>query len=285
MRKSILICLAVLVAVPLAAQQQQAPQLRTPRPSPKASVMQTIGLTDVTITYSRPGVKGRQIWGALVPYGSVWRTGANEATTISFSDDVTINGQSLPKGTYSLHTIPGADQWTIIFNKVANQWGSFKYDAAQDALRVTAKPHRDEFREWLTFDVQELSSDAGTVAIRWENLAVPFTVGTNSTQKVISDARALVSGAKPDDWRTPYRAASWAIDNGVNLDEGSKWLDQSLKANENIQNLFLKARLQARQGDRTGAMVTAERAISKGTPQDADEVSEIRKSMDSWKSR
>jgi hypothetical protein len=283
MRRSILICLAVLVAVPLAA--QQAPQLRTPRPSPKASVTQTIGLTDVTITYSRPGVKGRQIWGALVPYGSVWRTGANEATTISFSDDVTINGQSLPKGTYSLHTIPGADQWTIIFNKVANQWGSFKYDAAQDALRVTAKPHRDEFREWLTFDVQELSSDAGTVAIRWENLAVPFTVGTNSTQKVISDARALVSGAKPDDWRTPYRAASWAIDNGVNIDEGSKWLDQSLKANENIQNLFLKARLQARQGDRTGAMVTAERAISKATPQDADEVSEIRKSMDSWKSR
>jgi hypothetical protein len=282
MRRSILICLAVL-AVPLAA-QQQAPQLRTPRPSPKASVMQTIGLTDVTITYSRPGVKGRQIWGALVPYGSVWRTGANEATTISFSDDVTINGQSLPKGTYSLHTIPGADQWTIIFNKVANQWGSFKYDAAQDALRVTAKPHRDEFREWLTFDVQELSSDAGTVAIRWENLAVPFTVGTNSTQKVISDARALVSGAKPDDWRTPYRAASWAIDNGVDIDEGSKWLDQSLKANENIQNLFLKARLQARQGDRTGAMVTAERAISKATPQDADEVAEIRKSVNSWKS-
>jgi hypothetical protein len=283
MRRSILICLAVLVAVPLAA--QQAPQLRTPRPSPKASVTQTIGLTDVTITYSRPGVKGRQIWGALVPYGSVWRTGANEATTISFSDDVTINGQSLPKGTYSLHTIPGADQWTIIFNKVANQWGSFKYDAAQDALRVTVKPHRDEFREWLTFDVQELSSDAGTVAIRWENLAVPFTVGTNSTQKVISDARALVSGAKPDDWKTPYRAASWAIDNGVNIDEGSKWLDQSLKANENIQNLFLKARLQARQGDRTGAMVTAERAISKATPQDADEVAEIRKSIDSWKSR
>jgi hypothetical protein len=121
------------------------------------------------------------------------------------------------------------------------------------------------------------------VAIRWENLAVPFTVGTNTTQKVVSDARALVSGAKPDDWKTPYRAASWAIDNGVNLDDGSKWLDQSLKINENIQNLYLKARLQARQGDRVGAMVTAERAISKATPQDAEEVVEIRKSIDSWK--
>jgi hypothetical protein len=281
MRKSNLIWLAILVALPLAA--QQGPQLRTPRPSPKASVMQTIGLTDMTITYSRPGVKGRPIWGSLVPYDKVWRTGANEATTISFSDDVTINGQPLPKGTYSLHTIPGRDQWTIIFNKVADQWGSFKYDAAQDALRVTAKPHRDEFREWMTFDVQDLSSDSGTVAIRWENLAVPFTVGTNTTQKVVSDARALVSGAKPDDWKTPYRAASWAIDNGVNLDEGSRWLDQSLKINENIQNLYLKARLQARQGDRMGAMVTAERAISKATPQDSEEVAEIRKSIDSWK--
>src|ERR1700686_928406 len=204
MRKSNLICLAILVAVPLAA--QQAPQLRTPRPSPKASVMQTIGLTDMTITYSRPGVKGRPIWGSLVPYDKVWRTGANEATTISFSDDVTINGQPLPKGTYSLHTIPGRDQWTLIFNKVADQWGSFKYDAAQDALRVTARPEKSAFHEWLTFEVMQTSPDAATVAIRWENLAVPFTVGTNTTQKVVSDARSLVSTAKPDDWKTPYRA-------------------------------------------------------------------------------
>jgi hypothetical protein len=280
MRKLMLTCLAILAAVPLAAQ----PQLRTPRPSPKASLTQAIGLTDMTITYSRPGVKGRQIWGSLVPYDKVWRSGANEATTISFSDDVTINGQALPKGTYSLHTIPGRDQWTIIFNKVADQWGSFKYDVAQDALRVTVRPEKSAFHEWLTFDVPQVSSDAATVALYWENLGVPFAVGTNTTQKVIGDARNLVSGAKPDDWKTPYRAASWAIDNGVALDEGTKWLDQSLKINENIQNLFLKARLQARQGDRTGAMVTAERAISKATPQDTEEVAEIRKSIDSWKS-
>ena len=157
MRKLILMGLAVLAAVPLAA--QQTPQLRTPRPSPKASVMQTIGLTEMTITYSRPGVKGRQIFGALVPYGTVWRTGANEATTISFSDDVTINGQPLAKGTYSLHTIPGKDQWTIIFNKVAEQWGSFKYDQAQDALRVTARPEKSSFQELMEFDVPQVSAD------------------------------------------------------------------------------------------------------------------------------
>src|SRR5437899_746922 len=128
MRKLTLLLL-LLSSLPLAA------QLRTPRPSPKASVMQTVGLTDVTIVYSRPGVKGREIWGALVPYDKVWRTGANEATTFAVSDDVMINGQPLPKGTYSLHTIPGKDEWTIIFNKDAGQWGSFSYDEAKDALR------------------------------------------------------------------------------------------------------------------------------------------------------
>src|SRR5437763_15334692 len=123
MRKLILMALAILVAVPLAA--QPAPQLRTPRPSPKASVMQTIGLTDITITYSRPGVKGRQIFGGLVPYGKVWRTGANAATQFVVSGDVTIEGQKLPAGSYSMHTIPGPDSWTLVFNTDANQWGSF----------------------------------------------------------------------------------------------------------------------------------------------------------------
>src|SRR5438876_1248992 len=169
MRKSILAL--ALIAFPLAAQQTPAPQLRTPRASQKQVVTQTVGFTDVTITYSRPGVKGRQIWGGLVPYDKVWRTGANEATTISFSDDVMINSQPLPKGTYSLHTIPGRDSWTIIFNKTANQWGSFNYDAAQDALRVTVKPEKADFREWMSFDVPQLSTDSATVALRWENLA------------------------------------------------------------------------------------------------------------------
>jgi hypothetical protein len=282
MRKSILICLVLLAALPLAAQQQTAPQLRLPRPSQKASVTQTIGLTDMTITYSRPGVKGRVIWGGLVPYDKVWRTGANEATTISFSDDVMINGQPLPKGAYSLHTIPGRDSWTIIFNKTANQWGSFSYDAAQDALRVTVKPEKADFREWMSFDIPQLSTDSATVAIRWENLAVPFTVNTGTAQKVLADVRAALAAAKPDDWRTPYRAANFANDNRM-PDDAAKWLDQSIKAQENINNLYLKARMQARAGDRMAAIYTAERAISKATPQDAEEVAEIRKDIDAWK--
>lgn len=246
---------------------------------------QTVGFTDITITYSRPGVKGRQIWGGLVPYDKVWRSGANEATTIAFSDDVTINGQPLPKGTYSLHTIPGKDEWTIVFNNTANQWGSFSYDPAKDALRVKAKPQAAPFAEWLTYEIPQLTPDQATVTIHWENLAVPFTIGTNTTQKVLADARAAVAAAKPDDWQTPLRAATFAIENRVALDEGNKWLDQSIKINENIRNLFEKARAQAMAGDRAGAIATAQKAISKAGEKDKDEVGEIQHSIESWKSK
>ncbi len=283
MRKMILAVAILAAAIPLSAQQAAAPKIQMPRVSPKATLTQTVGLTDVTITYSRPSVKGRQIWGALVPYDKVWRTGANEATTIVFSDDVTINGQALPKGTYSLHTIPGKDQWSIVFNNVANQWGSFNYDASKDALRVAAKSEKGPFTEVMTFDVPSVSVDQATFTLRWENLVVPFTVGTNTTQKVLASARTAVAAAKPDDWQTPYRAASYGYDNRVALDEAAKWLDQSLKINENINNLFLKARAQAAAGDRAGAISTAERAIAKAGPKDKEEVAEIEKSIASWK--
>src|SRR5687767_6702669 len=153
MRKTIIVIATLLLSTAAWAQQ-----LNLPRVSPKGSVMQTVGTTDITVMYNRPGVKGRTIWGGLVPWDQVWRTGANEATTIQFSDDVTINGQRLPKGTYSLHTIPGRDQWTFIFNKTSVQWGSYSYDQANDALRVTAKPERAEFREWMSFEIPEMTT-------------------------------------------------------------------------------------------------------------------------------
>src|SRR5687768_6036427 len=122
MRKTLIALLTLVAATSLSA------QVKTPRPSPTASLTQTVGLTDVTIKYSRPGVRGRTIWGDLVPHDKVWRTGANEATTITFSEDVTVGGQKLAKGTYSLHTTPGREAWTIHFNSVPDQWGSYSYD-------------------------------------------------------------------------------------------------------------------------------------------------------------
>jgi len=279
MRKTLLIPMMIVLAVPALAQQ-----LRLPRPSQKSVLTQTVGLTDVTITYSRPGVKGRKIFGGLVPYGQVWRTGANEATTIAFTDDVTINGQPLPKGTYSLHTIPGENEWTLIFNKTADQWGSYSYDQKQDALRINVKPRNAiEKHEWMTFEVPELSTDAATFVLAWDNLEVPFTVNTNTTKKVIADATAAVAAAKPDDFSTPLSAANFAFNSGMTA-EAHKWLEQSIKAKETMSNLWLKARMEAAAGKKADAIVTGEKALSLKTDKDSAELaSEIRKQVEGWK--
>jgi len=283
MRKSTLIHLAFAAALALpAVAQQTAPALKLPRVSQKSVLTQTVGLTDMTITYSRPGVKGRKVFGALVPYGKVWRTGANEATKISFSDDVTIDGKPLPKGTYSLHTIPGADAWTIIFNKEADQWGSFNYKESADALRVTAKPHTAPFTEWMTFDVPQLSTDKATVEIRWDTTAVPFTVDTGTTAKALAASKAAVAEAKPENWRTPYQAASFAFDSG-DYALAQTWVGQSLKAQENANNLYLRARIEAARGEKSAAVRSAEAALAKVPATSADFAEEIKSDIANWK--
>ncbi|HKG14136.1 MAG TPA: DUF2911 domain-containing protein, partial [Pyrinomonadaceae bacterium] len=216
---------AAAAALVLACAAAASAQVRAPRPSQKASVMQTVGVTDMTITYSRPGVKGRTIWGdppagaaagtatlddararaanaVIVPYGHVWRTGANEATTFTVTDDVLVNGQPLKAGTYSLHTIPARDEWTIIFNGDPGQWGSFAYDEKKDVLRVKAKPQAaSDAKEWLVFDIDPDGESAARVNIRWEKIVVPFTVEVKDVKGLaVEKMRAAVAGAKPDDW-------------------------------------------------------------------------------------
>lgn len=275
MRKILISALALVITTSALA------QVKTPRPSPSATLMQTVGLTDITIKYSRPGVKGRAIWGALVPYDKVWRTGANEATTIAFSDDVTVEGQKLAKGTYSLHTIPGKDQWTVIFNSVADQWGSYSYDAAKDVLRVNVKPEAAPHMEWLAFEIPEMTTDTAKIAVRWEKIAVPFTVNTDSTARVMT---SFANAMKPD-WRTPFQAANFAFENkGVATDQQlSDWLDKSLAVNQNTSNLWLKARYLERLGKKAEAIKAGEQAIAAATPQQADFAGEIRKTVDTWK--
>ncbi len=159
------------------------------RVSPKASVSQTIGFTEVTINYSRPGVKGRNIWGKLVPYNKVWRAGANEATKITFSENVMINGKKLAAGSYSFFAIPGKNEWTLIFNKVANQWGAFTYNELQDALRTKAKPVKNNFHEWLAYTFSNMNvnkagmNNSAVINLIWGKLKTPFKVETTTSSK------------------------------------------------------------------------------------------------------
>jgi hypothetical protein len=276
---------------------QQAPKMRLPFESQKASVMQTIGVTDVTIIYSRPQVKGRAIFAdvplsmaarakgeatlddqtkrqkgePIVPWNHVWRTGANEATEFIVTDDVLINGQPLKAGTYSLHTIPSKDEWTIIFNNDSGQWGSFTYDSSKDALRVKTKPQMvAENQECLLFTIDPVTEDSAQVNIRWEKVRVPFTVSIKDvTALTFKKVRAAVAAAAPDNWRTPYQAASWALQ-GKNTDEGIRWLDQSINAKETFYNLSAKARALFAAGRKDEALAIADRAIARGKADKVD---------------
>jgi len=256
--------LATLMLVPAAWAQQ----LDLPRPSPKATVTQTAGLTDVTILYCRPSVRGRAIWGGLVPYDQVWRTGANEATTITFADDVTIEGTKLPAGTYGLFTIPGKDEWTVIFNKGAKQWGAYEYKQADDVLRIKVKPQPAVFQELMTFSFPAVSTESARVALSWENLQVAFTFKIGTIDKVLAAARKAVAEAKPDDWRTPYRAAVFCLDNNVDLADAKAWLAKSVAAKETMYNLAGQARLLAMEGKKTDAIALAKKAIAVGKAAD-----------------
>ncbi len=171
--------IVILFAIPQLFGQNNDKKVRI---SPKASVQQIIGLTDVSVSYSRPGVKGRKIWGGLVPYNKVWRAGANEATKITFSSDVMINGKKLKAGSYSFFSIPAKNEWTLIFNKVADQWGAFEYNEAEDALRIKVKPVTNNFKEWLAYTFTDMKVDtkggenSAEINLVWEKLRIPFTV-------------------------------------------------------------------------------------------------------------
>jgi hypothetical protein len=275
-------------------------QVVTPRPSQKASVMQRIGATDVTITYSRPGVKGRKIWGdplpeqtasvkgeatldnqnvrpknaVIVPYGHVWRTGADDATMFVITDEVLINGQKLAGGSYSLHTIPGKDEWTIVFNGTSNQWGSFNYDPAKDTLRVKAKPAWvNENQEWLAFNFDPVGEDSAQVNIRWEKISVPFTVKVPDVAgATLARMKKDVGNAKPDDWRTPMQAGNFLINNTNPADDeqGMAWLDQSIKVKETFGNLSAKSRALYKLGKKEEAFAVGDQAVQRGKADKVD---------------
>jgi len=214
-----------------------------PRPSQRAAAMQRIGLTDITVTYHRPLVGGRKVWDAMVPYGQVWRAGANENTTIEFSDPVTVEGQALPKGIYGLHMIPTADSWTIIFSKISTAWGSFTYDQKEDALRVTVKPQAAEFHEALAYDFDDVKDDSALVTLRWEKVAVPFRVAMAGKEATLQNIRNQLRNTAQYTWMGWDDAANYCLSSKTSLDEGLQWADRSIQAEERFENLMTKTKL------------------------------------------
>jgi len=219
----------------------QAP-MPVPQPSPKASVVQTIGITDVTIVYHRPAVKNRKIWGDLVPYNDVWRAGANENTIVQFSDPVKVEGKDLPAGTYGLHMIPTEKAWTIIFNKNSSSWGSFFYKDGEDALRVTVLPQISEGQEQLNYTFENVSDNSALIVLRWDKLRVPIRVEVDTKELMLAKARdTYLRGPAGFTWQGYYQAAGYCLQNDADLNEALTWIDKSITINENGTNLYVKA--------------------------------------------
>ena len=216
--------------------------LKSPDVSQAAEVKQRIALTDIAINYHRPLVNGRKIWGALVPYGKVWRAGANENTTIEFSDPVSVEGKPLAKGTYGLHMIPNQDSWTVIFSKTNTAWGSYSYDQKEDALRVDVKPRPlSETKEALEFDFEDLKPNSTAVTLKWEKLGIPFTVSVNDADQTLQNIRAQMKGAGQFAWQAPDQAAQFCLTRKIDLDEALGWANLSIQNEERFENLSTKA--------------------------------------------
>ena len=236
--KPFALCLAILGLGQIGFAQSE---LKTPDVSQAAEVKQRIALTDVTVNYHRPLVNGRKIWGALVPFGKVWRAGANENTTIEFSDDVSVEGKPLAKGLYGLHMIPNQDSCTVIFSKTNTGWGSYSYDQKDDALRVDVKPTPlAQSEEALEFEFEDLKPNSTAVTLKWEKLGIPFTVSVNDNQ-TLKNIEAQMKGAQQFAWQAPDQAAQFCLTKKINMDEALRWADLSIQNEERFENLSTKA--------------------------------------------
>ena len=301
---------AVLILLGATFATAQAPaQYKPLYASQKASVMQTIGVTDVTITYYRPAIKGRTIFAEappsmetrakgdatldnqnerkagepIVPYNHVWRAGANDATVFQVTDDVLINGQPLKAGTYSLSAIPGKDEWTIIFNNDYGQWGAFSYDTKKDALRVNAKPKAaPESQELLAYNFDPVTANTAVVNLRWEKVTVPFTVEVKDVKAVWRARTDALIAANPANEVFPLQAAN-TFAGDKKWDEALKYVEQSIKTKATFRNLSAKANILRNAGRKEEALAAADQAIAKGKADSVDTTA-FEKRVAGWKS-
>lgn len=308
------IILSAFFALALAgASMAQQAGVQPPRASQRAEVAQTVGDARIAVVYHRPNANGRTLYGCqtndvipvgetkypcLVPYGQVWRVGANENTTFEVSENVKVNGQDLPAGKYGLHAIPGKDEWTIIFSKKNADWGSFSYKQENDQLRVKAKPQTvSDMRETMMIEFDSVKPTATNVVIEWGNVRVPFTVDAGDVQaRVLGKMRNQIAGATDASNVQAYigaraNAANFVYENKIKsaYADASSWLDESLKAREAFGVLRLKARLSAEMGNTKDAVTFGEKALAVGKaatpPVNAEALANFEKEVAGWKSK
>lgn len=263
-----------------AALAQDVPDL--PRPSPLARVEQRVGVTDFAVEYSSPGVKGRKIWGGLVPYDELWRTGANAATKLEVSHDFTFGDKSVPAGTYSLFTIPGKKSWTVILNSKADLPGTRGYEEKDDVARVTVETTTASMRERMTFLFSNTTDDSTRLDLEWEKLRVSVPIQVDTRQQVMANIEKALDSA----WRPHFVSARWLLENDGDLTKAIEWVNTSIAIKPTWWNSWVKAQILAKQGKPAEAVAAAEQAKNLGA---GDEVFEsffeenVDKAIADWK--
>lgn len=276
MKKASSIILLTLFLV-ITSLNAQAPAV--PAASPLGSVYQVVGISEVTVKYSRPSVKGRQIFGGVVPFDQVWRTGANSATTIAFTNDATISGTKLAAGTYGIFTIPGKTEWTVILSKDNNLWGSGNYNPGNDALRFKVTPEKTSNVELLTFNFETVESDKAKLTISWADVKISFDIVFESHKNILDKLKTDVN------WSTSFRGADYLLKSGKDLDLAMKYIDISIMIDENYNNMKVKAQLLEKAGKKSEAIATMQKALDKAAtmknpPFDLDAMKSL---LENWK--
>ena len=245
----------------------QSQELNLPRQSQRAVVTPALGITDITVNYHRPLANGRKVWGGLVPYGQVWRAGANENTTIQFTDDVTIEGKPLAAGTYGLHMIPNENEFTVIFSKMSTAWGSFSYKQDEDALRVSVKPSPRRGNNALRYDFDQLKPDSAVLTMTWDKVAVPINISVDVNKTTAASLQKQLRGLSQYDWQAWNDAATWYLTAKYDYDQGLKDADPSIQNEERFENLDTKANLLTAMGKTTEANAVRQQALGKANAQ------------------
>ncbi|WP_298902579.1 DUF2911 domain-containing protein [uncultured Psychroserpens sp.] len=244
-----------------------AQNVTLPRVSQQGSITQRLGLSDVTINYHSPSVQGRQVFGGIVPYGQIWRAGANENTTIQFTHDATIEGKKIAAGTYGLYMLPDSDgDVKLLFSKFSKSWGSNPPDEKDLALMVTVKSKTIPFQEWLSYNFIDRGSKSLTAALQWEKTQIPFTIEFDVKTIMVDNFRQELKGVAGFGWRGHMQAASYCAQNNINLEEAMVWIEKSIANSKGFSNLAVKAQLLANKGQLEEAEKIMDEAIPTGSP-------------------
>jgi hypothetical protein len=240
----------------------QAPKPEFPAQSPTCTLKQRVGLTDIEIVYSRPGVKDRQIFGGLEAYGKVWRTGANTATKITFSTPVKFEGKDVPAGSYALYSIPGPNEWTVILNNVTGQWGAYQYDQKNDLCRVTVKPVALlQPVETFVIDINDIRSQSATLNLVWEKTRVPVKLEFDVASTLVPQIESLMASSEKKTSQQYFNSAVFYYENGMDLNKAKTWIDEATKGDRPaFYMVYWKAKILAKLGDKEGARAAAEKS-------------------------